>query len=96
MAKYKYRISETAKKDLIRIHHYGVERFGVSQADRYFNTFFKYFDIITRQPMSFEAVDFIRPGYRRCVCGSETIYYRVNHDLGTIDIMGILGRQDFR
>ena len=34
----KYRLSNEAKEDLIRIHHYGVEKFGISQADKYFDT----------------------------------------------------------
>ena len=31
-----YRITEDAKADLIRIHHYGVVKFGETQADKYF------------------------------------------------------------
>jgi toxin ParE1/3/4 len=91
----KYRLSNTAKEDLIRIHHFGVERFGVKQADKYFNTFFKYFEIIAKQPLSFEAVDFIGPGYRRCACGSDSIYYKINSDDGIVEIMSIIGKQDF-
>lgn len=89
----KYRLSNTVKEDLIRIHHYSVETFGLSQADKYFNSFFKYFEIIAqRPPYSFEAVDFIKSGYRRCVCGSDTIYYKINGEI--VDIMTIIGRQD--
>ena len=88
----KYRISNEAKKDLIRIHHYGVERFGITQADKYFNSFFEYFDNITQRPFLFESVDYIRKGYRRCVCGSDSIFYRINN--GTVEIMAIIGRQD--
>ena len=73
-----YKLSNTAKEDLIRIHHYGVERFGMQQADIYFNSFFDHFEMIARQPLSFESVDFIKKGYRRCVCGSDAIYYRIN------------------
>jgi len=54
---------------LIRIHQYGVKKFGIRQADKYFNSFFEYFEIISMRPISVEAVDFIRPDYRRCVCG---------------------------
>lgn len=63
----KYKLSYVAKEDLIRIHHYGVERFGIEQADKYFDSFFKYFDVIAQRPFSFESVDFIKTGYRRCV-----------------------------
>ncbi len=88
----KYRLSNDAKEDLIRIHHYGIEKFGMSQADKYFDTFFEYFDIIAKRPFSFESVDYIKKGYRRCVCGSDSIYYRINKDV--VEIMAIVGRQD--
>lgn len=88
----KYRISNTAKEDLIRIHHYGVKKFGIAQADKYYDSFFDYFEIIAQRPFSFESVDFIKKGYRRCVCGSDSIYYKINKDI--IEIMTIIGRQD--
>ncbi len=87
-----YRISNTAKEDLIRIHHYGVEKFGIEQADKYFDSFFKYFEIISQRPYSFEAIDFIKVGYRRCVCGSDSIYFKINDNV--IEIMTILGKQE--
>ena len=88
----KYRLSNEAKEDLIRLHHYGVEKFGMSQADKYFDTFFEYFEIIAQRPFSFESVDYIKTGYRRCVCGSDSIYYRINKDV--VEIMAIVGKQD--
>jgi len=87
-----YRLSNEAKEDLIRIHHYGIEKFGEAQAEKYFDSFFEYFDIIARQPFSFESVDSIKMGYRRCVCGSDSIFYRLNN--GVVEIMAIVGRQD--
>lgn len=87
-----YRLSNTAKEDLIRIHHYGVEKFGLLQADKYFDSFFECFDIIARQPFSFESVDHIKKGYRRCVCGVDSIFYRIKN--GTVEIMAIIGRKD--
>ena len=88
----KYRLNNEAKEDLIRIHQYGVEKFGMAQADKYFNSFFRYFDIIAQQPYSFESVDHIRNGYRRCACGSDSIYYRIINSM--VEIMAIVGRQD--
>ena len=88
-----YRLSNVAKEDLIRIHQYGVERIGIAQADSYFNSLFEYFDIIAQRPYSFESVDFIKHGYRRCVCGSDSIYFRINDNI--IEIMAIVGKQDF-
>lgn len=88
----KYKLSNAAKDDLIRIHHYGIAQFGKRQADKYFETFFEYFEIIAQQPYSFESVDFIRKGYRRCVCGSDSIYYQVKNNV--VEIMAIVGKQD--
>lgn len=88
----KYRLSQGAKEDLIRIHHYGVQKFGMAQADKYFDSFFEYFDVIAHNPYSFESVDFIKEGYRRCVCGSDSIFYKINN--GMVEIMAIIGRQD--
>jgi toxin ParE1/3/4 len=64
----------------------------MSQADKYFETFFEYFDLIAKNPYSFESVDYIKTGYRRCVCGSDSIFYRIQNE--TVDIMTIIGRQD--
>jgi len=93
MANDRYRLSNTAKEDLIRIHHFGVERFGIRQADKYFNQFFRHFDKIADNPFAYEAVDHIRVGYRRCPVGSDTIYYRIEN--GIVEVMSIIGRQDF-
>jgi len=91
-----YRLSNTAKEDLIRIHHYGVKTFGEKQADKYFNTFFEYFDRISKSPYSFESVDYIKVGYRKCVCGSDSIYFKINNKDKAIEIMAIVGRQDLK
>ena len=88
----KYRISNQAKEDLIRIYQYGVHKFGKAQADIYFNTFFEYFKLLAERPLTFEAVDYIKPGYRRCVCGVDSIFYRANNN--EVEIMAIIGRQD--
>ena len=88
----KYRLSKEAKEDLIRIHHYGVKKFGIVQAYKYFDTFFEYFDIIAQRPFSFESIDYVRKGYRRCVCGVDSIFYRLNIDV--VEIMAIVGRKD--
>ena len=89
-----YRLSNAAKEDLIRIHHFGVEKFGTIQADKYFDAFFDYFEIIAQRPFSFESIDYIKKGYRRCPCGSDTIYYRINDNM--VEIMAIIGTQELK
>ena len=88
----KYKLTTEAKEDLIRIYHYGVLRFGEKQADKYYESFFKYFEIIAERPYSFESVNSIKTAYRRCVCGSDSIFFKINED--TVDIMAIVGKQD--
>ena len=88
----KYKLSNEAKNNLIRIHHYGIEKFGTAQADKYFESFFEYFDIIAERPFSFESVDCIKKGYRCYVCGIDSIYYKINENI--VEIMVIVGRQD--
>ena len=87
-----YRLSNEAKNDLIRIYQYGISQFGVVQADAYFDAFFVCFNTIAERPFSFESVAYIKAGYRRCVCGTDTIYFKVNAN--TVAIMTIIGRQD--
>jgi len=88
----KYKLTNEAKNDLIRIHQYGVQEFGIAQADRYFESFFDHFEMIAEQPFSFESVDYIKTGYRRCVCGVDSIYYKINENV--VEIISIIGRQD--
>jgi len=88
-----YRLTNTAKEDLKRIYTYGVYKFGEAQAERYFNSFFQYFETIAERPFSFEAADYIKTGYRRCVCGADSIYFRIKDD--QVEIVTIVGRQDF-
>ena len=87
-----YKLSKAAKEDLIRIHQFGVRKFGETQADNYFNQFFERFELIAERPFAFESVDFIKPEYRRCLCGVDSIFYRVEKN--DIEIMAIVGRQD--
>jgi toxin ParE1/3/4 len=88
----RYRLSEEAKLDLARIYWRGIEEFGERQAENYYEALFKRFDDIADAPYKFQAVDHIREGYRRSVCGVDSIYYRINGEV--IEIMRVLGRQD--
>lgn len=87
-----YKLTNEAKNDLIRIHHFGIDKFGLLQADKYFESFFECFDIVAERPYSFESVDYIKNGYRRCVCGVDSIYYKINENI--VEIIAIIGRQD--
>ena len=87
-----YKLSADAKADLKRIYRRGLREHGEVQADEYYNAFFDRFEELAQQPLLYQAVDDIRVGYRRCVCGVDSIYYRVDGE--TVEIMAIIGRQD--
>ena len=88
----KYSLSNTAVDDLIRIYQYGLSIFVEKQADEYYSSFFDQFDAIASRPHSFEAVDYIKSGYRRCPSGVDTFYFRIAGD--EVEIMTIIGMQD--
>ncbi len=88
-----YRLSENAKLDLKRIYIRGLRLYGEIQADRYFNEFFERFEQIAEQPLLHPTVDEIRSGYRRSVCGVDSIYYRISSGY-SVEIMAIIGQQD--
>lgn len=89
-----YRLTENAKADLTRIYRRGLREYGEAQADKYYMAFFESFDKLAEQPLHYQAVDDIRPGYRRSVCGMDSIYYRINGE--TVEIMAIIGHQDLQ
>lgn len=86
-----YRLSEEAEADLERIWFYGLEHWGLEAADRYHSAFFHHFEELAAQPFLFPETD-IRRGYRRSVCGKDSVFYRIDGD--TVEIMAIIGRQD--
>jgi len=87
-----YKINLEAKEDLRQIYSYGYHKWGVKQADKYFNQLFNCFDNICQNHHQFPQVNEIRQGYKRCVCGVDTIYFRLNNDI--IEIMRVIGSQE--
>lgn len=92
MAQYKLRLSKEADQDLSHIYEDGLLRWGERQADTYFDALFAHFDALSENPYLFQAVDEIRKGYRRSVCGKHAIYYRVVND--AVEIMGLIKHQN--
>ncbi|MFK7730208.1 MAG: type II toxin-antitoxin system RelE/ParE family toxin [Pseudomonadales bacterium] len=86
-----YKLSVEAEADLIRIHQWGVRNHGEEQAYRYFAAFFDHFEQLVERPLLY-AVSDIRDGYRRSMCGKDSVYYRVEGQV--VEIMAISGQQD--
>ena len=88
-----YKLSVQAKDDLQRIYLYGLERYGEKKAEQYFHAFFEQLDVIAESPYRSPSVDDVRPGYRRSVCGADSVYFRVIS--GVVEVMAVIGRQGF-
>lgn len=91
---YKYVLTVDAEEDIVRIYEYGFGQFGMNQADIYYDMMFDCCDKITLNPYLFPTADHIKKGYRYCVCGVDTIYYKIAN-LETVEIITIISRQGF-
>lgn len=83
-----YKLSSAADKDFEQLFEYGIDNFGLSTAKSYVDGLIIKFQTIAEHPLHYQAVDYIRSGYRRSVYGKHAIYYIVSNDC--VDIMRIL------
>lgn len=90
---YKYKLSFEAEEDVIRIFEYGLGRFGLMQANIYYDMLFECFNKIAFNPFLFPVNIRYRDVERYCVCGVDTIYYNIRND--EVEIIAIIGRQDY-
>ncbi|MEZ5691403.1 MAG: type II toxin-antitoxin system RelE/ParE family toxin [Rickettsiales bacterium] len=90
----RYKITARAKDDLWRIYNYGLSEYGEERADRYHRKLFEHFEQIAENPYIHPSVNYICAGYRRGVCGVDSIFYRVTDD--GVEIISIIGRQDIK
>lgn len=91
---YNYILTRDVENDLERIHQYGVARFGMLQSDKYYEMFFECFDKIAFNPFMFPSSVHLNKGYRYCVCGVDTIFYKIISD-NLVEIVAIVGRQEY-
>jgi toxin ParE1/3/4 len=71
----------------------GLVNLGWNKANKYYEMFFECFSKIASNPILFPNANHYKEGYRYCVCGVDTIFYKINAD--EIEIMAIIGRQNF-
>lgn len=90
---FKYKLNIQAEEDIIRIFEYGIEQFGLVQANKYYEMLFECFSKIASDPLMFPEASKYRKGYRYCVCGVDVIFYKINFN--EIEIMAIVGRQNY-
>ena len=79
-----YNLSKAAENDLRALYRYGVLTFGLAMANKYYDGLIERFEDIAEQPRLYQAVDTIRPDYRRSVFGVHSLYYRETSEGVTI------------
>lgn len=90
---YNYKLNIQAEADVTRIFEYGLDCFGLLQANTYYEMLFDCFAKIASNPFLFPEAIRYKKGYRYCVCGVDTIFYKINADV--VEIMAIIGRQKY-
>lgn len=92
MARFKLRLTSQADHHLENLYLEGIETWGEAQADRYYTELLTHLEMLCDNPFFYMAVDHMKPGYRRSVCGAHSIYYRVESDI--VEIVGVIKRQN--
>ena len=87
-----YQLSNRALEDLDRLYEYGVETFGLKQADHYYDGLIDRLQCIADNPGHAAAVDHIHPGLRRSVYNCHSVCYLQASD--GVQVVRILGRED--
>ena len=89
---YRLILTIEADQDLAALYEEGFRQWGEAQADIYYDAMIAHFDALCENPYLFRAVDDIREGYRRSVCGKHAIFYRVIDD--NVEIIGLVKHQN--
>ena len=83
-----FRLSERADLQLDDIYFYGVQTFGVYQAEAYHSGLARIFGLIADFPLMGASADFVKVGLRRLRFQVHFVYYTVETD--HVFIKGIL------
>jgi len=92
MTSHTLRLTKLAAQDLDDLYSWGFDHWGEAQADRYYDGLLRRFERIREAPLLYQAVDDIRPGYRRAVYEKHAIYYVIDGD--AVVIRAIVKHQD--
>ena len=89
----RFELTPAAEMDLLNIAYFGMERFGVVQSELYRDKRYQRFQDLAEASLHYPTFNYIRQGYRRSVCGSHSIYYRVYSEY--VEITRVIGEEDF-
>lgn len=73
-------IAAAAKADLRAIHLYSVKHWGQARAAAYLDDIKRKMQVLAEFTLSGASADEVRPGLRRQIAGSHTIWFRIEGD----------------
>ncbi len=88
-----YRISEEAGKDLEKIWRYTQQNWSIEKADSYLKLIFSKIETITKKPFVGVNYNNIISDYFCVRVKSHLIFYKINMESNTIDVIRILHNQ---
>jgi len=86
----KYKISKEALKDLENVWLYTLETWSAGQADRYYDLLLNEIEYIAENPQSGKDYSHIKEGYFRTHVKSHFIFYKINSNERTVEVIRIL------
>src|SRR5210317_948036 len=86
----KCKISLLASQDLENIWLYTFEEWSIEQADRYLNLIMDEIEYVAQKPESGFDFSSVRKNYYRTIIKSHLIFYRIDKNNDTIEIIRIL------
>lgn len=91
MTKAKYRISETAIRDLDGIWEYTFHKWSTEQADRYYSLIMNEIEFIAGNVTSGKPMNHVKMGYFASYVKSHMILFKKNEDI--VEVIRVLHQQ---
>lgn len=88
--KMKYKVSELAKRDMVKIWQYTSSNWSLGQANHYLSGLLSAFGLIADDPAHVgQSYEHVRPGYRKYHYGRHMVFYKEVSD-GAVLIVRVL------
>jgi len=86
----KYELSKEAARDLKNIWLYTFDTWSKEQADRYYNLLLDEIEYVAKHPHTGKDYGHVRDGYLRTRVKSHYIFYRIDPQGNTVEIIRVL------
>ncbi len=86
----RYVLTPAARADLDQIWDYTADRWDADQAEKYLREVQRAIERVVDNPGIGRSCDEVRPGYRKHVVGTHTLYYRVVQHVDTVGVIDVV------